>query len=145
MLRHFWRIWFVLPLWSDWTLRIDFWAFTNPTGHSVCFFFCDRQQHLLTALCCFNVSIIECFVLTGWGHVWVKRIWWTTHAQTSNPKKLQICIIQFISHIRQRKVVFFPLCIQKGLNSTAKFIAVNHSYCGACSSCLILFDVSWKT
>ena len=141
MLRHFWRIWLVLPLWSDWTLRIDFWAFTNATGHSVCFFFCDCQQHLFTALFCFNVGIVECFVLTGRGHVWVKRTWWATHAKAPNPKELQICIIQFISHIRQSKVFFSPFYIQERLNSTAKFIAVDHSYCRACSSCLILFDV----
>ena len=144
MLSQFWRIWLILSMWPYWTLRIDFRALTNPTSYSVCFLFCDRQQHFLTALFCLDIGIIECFVLTGWGHIWIKRVWWATHAKTPNPKELQVCIIQFTSHIRQGKVFFSAFCIQERLDSTAKFIAVDHSYCWACSSCLILLDIIWE-
>ena len=147
MMCNFMGIWLVHILWLDRTLTF-LWVLTDSTSHSVCFFLCYGEKHLLCFSVCrcssCHVSIVKRFTLDCWFHFGIQRLRRTTHALTSNSYKLQVSVAQLFFYIWKELVLVSFLGIQKGLDSTAKLVAVDHAYGWSSSSGLVLFYTSWQ-
>ena len=75
-----------------------------------------------------HVCIIKSFALVFLPYFGIQRLRRAAHALTPNSYELQVSIAQLLVNIWEELMLFSFLGIQKGLDSAAKLVAVDHAY-----------------